>query len=115
MNRIINRLVNDATARSVNERAPFQKGRALFLALFLGLSCVCVSSIFLTFALFVFLQPLEGNAEARCVLPVFTSCRRSLRFFRYARNDRPASASCSFVNSREGNHAIGKRRLRAKG
>jgi len=65
MNRIINRLVSDATA-PIGEMSArlFKKAVLFFLLLFLGLSCVCVSAIFLTLALFVFLQPLEGNVEA---------------------------------------------------
>ena len=73
MNRIINRLVSDATA-PIGEMSArlFKKAVLFFLLLFLGLSCVCVSAIFLTFALFVFLRPLEGNVEAAlCVAGLY--------------------------------------------
>ena len=72
MNRIINRLVSDATAPIGEMSARLFKKAVLLLALVLGLSCVCVSAIFLTFALFVFLRPLEGNVEAAlCVAGLY--------------------------------------------
>lgn len=61
MNHLINRLVSDATAPIGEMSARFFKTAVLF---FLAISCLFVSSILLTIALFVFVQPLAGTAIA---------------------------------------------------
>jgi Putative Actinobacterial Holin-X, holin superfamily III len=61
MNRLINRLVSQATA-PVGEMSTrlFKKAALIFAAM----SCLFVGAIFLTIALFVFVQPLAGTAIA---------------------------------------------------
>jgi len=61
MNRLIRRLVREATAPVGEMSTRLFKKAVLF---FLGMSCLFVSAIFLSFALFVYLQPLTGNAGA---------------------------------------------------
>jgi hypothetical protein len=61
MSRLISRLVSQATA-PVGEMSTrlFKKAALIFVAM----SCVFVGTIFLTIALFVFVQPLAGTAIA---------------------------------------------------
>jgi Putative Actinobacterial Holin-X, holin superfamily III len=61
MNALINRLISEATAPIEKTSARLFKKAVLF---FVALSCLFVSSIFLTIALFVFVQPLAGTAMA---------------------------------------------------
>jgi hypothetical protein len=61
MNRLINRLLNEATVPIGEMSTRLFKKAMLF---FLVMSCLFGSAIFLTIALFVFLQPLAGNAGA---------------------------------------------------
>ena len=61
MNALINRLISEATAPIGKMSARLFKKAVLF---FVAMSCLFVSSIFLTIALFVFVQPLAGTAIA---------------------------------------------------
>ncbi|MGH6853140.1 MAG: hypothetical protein ACREDJ_08120 [Methylocella sp.] len=61
MNRLINRLVSAAAAPIGEMSARLFKSAALFS---FAMSCLFVSAIFLTIALFVFVQPLAGTAIA---------------------------------------------------
>ena len=61
MNALINRLISEATAPIGKMSARLFKKAVLF---FVAMSCLFVSSIFLTIALFVFVQPLAGTAMA---------------------------------------------------
>jgi hypothetical protein len=61
MNALINRLISDATAPMEKMSARLFKKAVLF---FVAMSCLFVSSIFLTIAFFAFVQPLAGTAIA---------------------------------------------------
>ena len=61
MNALVNRLVSDATAPIEKMSARLFKRAVLF---FMAMSCLFVGSIFLTIALFDFVQPLAGTAIA---------------------------------------------------
>jgi hypothetical protein len=61
MNRLINRLVSEATAPIGEMSMRLFKMAMLF---FLAMSCLIASAIFLTIAFFEFLEPLEGYAGA---------------------------------------------------
>ena len=61
MNALINRLISDATAPMEKMSARLFKKAVLF---FVAMSCLFVSSIFLTIALFIFVQPLVGTTIA---------------------------------------------------
>jgi hypothetical protein len=61
MNALINRLITDATAPIEKMSARLFKKAVLF---FVAMSCLFVSSIFLTIALFVCVQKLAGTAIA---------------------------------------------------
>jgi hypothetical protein len=61
MNALINRLISEATAPTEKMSARLFKKAVLF---FVAMSCLFVSSIFLTIALFVFVQTLAGTAIA---------------------------------------------------
>jgi hypothetical protein len=61
MNALINRLISDAAAPIEKRSARLFKRAVLF---FVAMSCLFVGSIFLTIALFVFVQPLAGTAIA---------------------------------------------------
>jgi hypothetical protein len=61
MNALISRLISEATAPIEKMSARFFKKAVLF---FVAMSCLSVSSIFLTIALFVFVQTLAGTAIA---------------------------------------------------
>jgi hypothetical protein len=102
MNRMINRLVSEATA-PIGEMSTrlFKKAVLFFLLFFLGLSCVCVSAIFMTIALFVFLQPLEGNAEAAlCVAGLYLAAAGVCVFFATRAMSKPRQAAASFMEKK---------------
>jgi hypothetical protein len=103
MNRMINRLVSEATA-PIGEMSTrlFKKAVLFFLLFFLGLSCVCVSAIFMTIALFVFLQPLEGNAEAAlCVAGLYLAAAGVCVFFATrAMTGKPRQAAASLMEKK---------------
>ena len=61
MNALISRLINDATAPVEQMSARLFKKAALLLV---AIGCLFVCSIFLTIALFIFVQPLAGTAIA---------------------------------------------------
>jgi hypothetical protein len=61
MNALISRLINDATAPVEQMSARLFKKAALFLV---AIVCLFVCSIFLTIALFIFVQPLVGTVIA---------------------------------------------------
>jgi hypothetical protein len=61
MNRLINRLVSEAAVPIGEMSKRVFKKAVLFLV---AMSCLFVSAIFLTIALYAFLQPLAGNAGA---------------------------------------------------
>ena len=61
MNALINRLISEAAAPIEKKSARLFKKAVLF---FVAMSCLFVGSIFLTFALFVFVQKLAGTAIA---------------------------------------------------
>jgi Putative Actinobacterial Holin-X, holin superfamily III len=61
MNALISRLISDATAPVEQMSARLFKEAVLFLV---AIGCLFVCSIFLTIALFIFVQPLAGTALA---------------------------------------------------
>lgn len=61
MNALISRLINDATAPVEHMSARLFKKAVLSLV---AIGCLFVCSIFLTIALFIFVQPLVGTAVA---------------------------------------------------
>ena len=61
MNALISRLISDATAPVEQMSARLFKKAVLFLV---AIGCLFVCSIFLTIALFIFVQPLVGTAIA---------------------------------------------------
>ena len=61
MNALISRLISDATAPVEHMSARLFKKAVLFLV---AIGCLFVCSIFLTIALFIFVQPLVGTAIA---------------------------------------------------
>lgn len=61
MNRLINRLVSEATAPIGEMSMLLFKMAMLF---FLAMSCLIASAIFLTIGFFEFLEPLEGYTDA---------------------------------------------------
>jgi hypothetical protein len=61
MNALFNRLISDAAAPIEKMSARLFKRAVLF---FVAMSCLFVGSIFLTIALFVFVQPILGTAIA---------------------------------------------------
>jgi len=60
MNRFINRLVREAAA-PVGQMSTRLFKKAVLV--FLGMSCLFVSAIFLTVAFFIYLQPLAGKTR----------------------------------------------------
>jgi len=94
MNRMINRLVSEATAPIEAMSTRLFKEAVL---IFLGINCLFVGAIFLTIALFVFLRPLIGNVEdALCVAGLYLAAAIVCVYF-YARattgKSRQAAAS----------------------
>jgi hypothetical protein len=76
MNALLNRLITNATAPIGKISARLFKQATLF---FVAMSCLFVSSIFLTIALFMFVQSLARTAIAASAPAVFILGRSHLR------------------------------------
>jgi hypothetical protein len=109
MNPLISRLISDATAPVEHMSARLFKKAVLFLV---AIGCLFVCSIFLTIALFIFVQPLVGTAIAALgtgslylgvagICIVFASRDK-------AEQAAPAAAECDPMTETKGNSSTQK-------
>ncbi len=95
MNRLINRLISEATAPIGEMSMRLFKMAMLF---FLAMSCLIASAIFLTIGFFEFLEPLEGYTGAAFGVGGLNLVAALICMLVIARERRPSPASLSCID-----------------